>query len=91
MSTISKAEQLNIRTTVGQKSKLAEAARLQHMNVSQFVLHKSLEAAEAVIADQRSIQLSTEDYDAFLARLEAPARDLPKIRELFSKQSVLEA
>jgi uncharacterized protein (DUF1778 family) len=85
-----KAEHLNIRASAAQKAKLAEAARLQHMNVSQFVLHKSLEAAEAVIAEQQLISLSTKGYDRFVARLEQPARDLPKLRELFSKPSILE-
>jgi len=85
-----KAETLNIRTSAAQKAKLAEAAKLQNMNVSQFVLSKSLEAAEHVIADQLVVRLSTVDYDYFVARLEEPARDIPALRELFSKPSMLE-
>lgn len=90
MHTPNKAEMLNIRASSIQKAKLAEAARLQNMNVSQFVLHKSLDAAEEVIADQRVIRLSAEEYDAFVAKLDEPPLELPKLRELFSKPSVLE-
>jgi uncharacterized protein (DUF1778 family) len=86
-----KAAQLNIRATSEQKAKLAEAARLQNMNVSQFILSKSLDAAEEVIADQRLIRVSKEEYEWLLNKLEEPPRDLPKIAELLSKPSVFEA
>ena len=82
--------QLNIRATAIQKAKLAEAAKLNNMNVSQFVLHKSLEAADEVIADQRIIRVSEKEYGWLLAKLEEPPQDLSKLRELFSKPSVFE-
>lgn len=86
-----KAAQLNIRTSPSQKSKLAEAARLRSMNVSQFVLSTSLQAADEVLADERIVRLSGADYDAFAAKLDEEPRDIPQLRELFSKPSVLEA
>lgn len=86
-----KGETLNIRASSSQKAMLAEAARLQNMNVSQFVLNKSLDAAEEVIAEQRVIRVSSEEYDWLLAKLEEPPQDLPKLRELFSKSSVFES
>jgi uncharacterized protein (DUF1778 family) len=85
-----KDAQLNIRTSPAQKAKLAHAARVKNMNVSQFVLHKSLEAADEIIADQLIIKLCAEDYDDFVARLEEPPRDIPKLRELFETPSILE-
>ncbi len=91
MQTTQKAEQLNIRATAAQKAKLAEAAKLQNMNVSQFVLSKSLDAAEEVIADQRLIRVGKEEYDWLVAKLEEPPRDIPELRELFSRPSVFES
>lgn len=85
-----KVEQLNIRTSVAQKAKLAEAARLQNMNVSQFVLSKSLDAADEIIADQRLIHVSKEEYDWLIAKLEEPPRDIPALKELLSQPSVFE-
>lgn len=91
MAISQKAEQLNIRTSAAQKAKLAEAARLQNMNVSQFVLSKSLDAAEEVIADQRLIRVSLDEYEWLLAKLEDTPKDIPALRELFSKPSVFES
>ncbi len=91
MHTTQKAEQLNIRASAAQKAKLSEAARLKNMNLSQFVLNKSLDAAEEVIADQRLIRVSKEEYEWLLAKLEEPPRDIPELRELFSKPSVFES
>lgn len=85
-----KGQILNIRTSASQKAKLVAAARLQHMNVSQFVLNRSLDAADEIIANQHIVSLSAEDYDWFVSKLEEPPKDLPKLRELFSKPSVLE-
>lgn len=86
-----KAQYLNIRASEAQKAKLSEAAKLANMNVSQFVLNKSLDAAEEVIADQRLIRVSEPEYDWLMAKLEEPPADLPKLRELFSKPSVFES
>lgn len=86
-----KAEQLNIRATLAQKEKLAEAARLQNMNVSQFVLSRSLDAAEEIIADQRLIRVSEAEHDWLLARLDEPPRDISALRELFGEPSVFES
>jgi uncharacterized protein (DUF1778 family) len=91
MHSTQKAEQLNIRASSAQKAKLAEAARLQNMNVSQFVLNKSLDAAEEVIADQRLIRVSKAEYDWLVAKLEEPSRDVPELRELFSRPTVFES
>ena len=91
MQTIQKAEQLNIRASAEQKAKLAEAARIQNMNVSQFVLRKSLDAAEEVIAHQRLIIVSKEEHDWLLAKLEEPPKEIPALRELFSRPSVFES
>jgi uncharacterized protein (DUF1778 family) len=91
MQPAQKAEQLNIRASAAQKAKLAEAAKLQNMNVSQFVLNRSLDAAEQVIADQRLIRVSKDEYEWLMAKLEEPPRDIPELRELFSNPSVFES
>lgn len=90
MPTTSKAQQLNIRASASQKAKLAEAARLQNMNVSQFVLSKSLDAAEQVIADQRLIRVSEAKHAWLLAELEAPPKAIPQLAQLLAEPSVFE-
>lgn len=51
----SKSETVNIRASAVQKALLAKAAQLENMNVSQFVLSKSLRAAEVVVTEHRKI------------------------------------
>lgn len=84
-SATQKVEQLNIRASSAQKAKLAEAAKLQNMNVSQFILNRSLDAAEQVIADQRLIRVSKEEHDWLLGKLEEPAREIPELKKLFNE------
>lgn len=55
------------------------------MNTSQFVLQASLDAAHATLADQTEFRLPPEHWEAFCARLDAPAKTIPALRELFSK------
>lgn len=85
-----KSGQLNIRASESQKARLAEAARLQNMNVSQFVLTRSLNAADEVIADQRLIRVTAEEYDWLASKLEEAPKDNKPLLELFESKSVFE-
>ena len=85
-----KAENFKIRASTLQKRKLEEAARILNLDVSQFVLNKSLEAAEQVIAEQTTIRVSVEEYDWLVSNQVEPRRDQSKLRELLAKPSVFE-
>ena len=91
MRTTRKSEQLNIRVSSAQKTRLAEAAMLQNIIVSQFVLNKSLDAAEQVIAEQRLIRASKPEYDWLMAQLDEPPRDIPALRKLLNEPSIFES
>jgi uncharacterized protein (DUF1778 family) len=80
-----KAEQLQIRTTVLQKTKLAEAARVLNMNVSQFVLNTSLEAAENVLADQTRMSMGETAFAEFSRLLDEPPVPLDSLKAQFAK------
>jgi uncharacterized protein (DUF1778 family) len=83
-----KAEQLHIRTSEFQKAKLAEAAKVKNMNVSQFVLQASLDAADDILADQTRILLSPDAFAEFFRLRDEPPVVLPKLREQLAKGSV---
>jgi uncharacterized protein (DUF1778 family) len=83
-----KAEQLHIRASEFQKSKLAEAARMKNMNVSQFVLQASLEAADDILADQTRIVLSPAAFAEFCRLLDEAPAVLPKLQEQLEKGSI---
>ena len=78
-----KGKRLSIRASEPEKTILTQAARARHMNTSQFVLQTSLEAAQAILVDQTEFRLPPEQWNAFCERLDAPARTIPAIVELF--------
>lgn len=78
-----KESRLSIRATEQEKILLRQAAQARRMNTSQFVLQASLDAARAILVDQTEFRLSADEWQAFCARLDAPARTIPALRELF--------
>ena len=90
MGSSSKSERLAIRVAAADKTKLERAAALQRRSVSEFVLASSREAAEHVLGEQTHFRLPPARHRAFLAALDAPAREIPELKRLFSRRSVLE-
>ncbi len=80
-----KEPRLSIRLSAKEKQILTQAARAQRTNVSQFVLQASLDAAHAVLADQTEFRLPPAQWKAFCERLDAPAKVIPALPDLFSE------
>ena len=80
-----KETRLSIRATEPEKAILAQAARVRHTNVSQFVLQASLDAANAILVDQTDFRLPPDQWEAFCQRVDAPPKDIPALRQLFSE------
>jgi len=76
---------LSIRASEPQKVILSQAARARRMNTSQFVLQASLDAADAILRDQTVFTLPPDKWEEFCARLDAPARAIPALQQLFSR------
>ena len=76
---------LSVRASESDKALLARAAHARHMNVSQFVLEVSLDAAHTILADQTEFRLPPEQWEAFCQRLDAPPQVIPELRQLFSE------
>jgi uncharacterized protein (DUF1778 family) len=85
-----KETRLAIRTSPQVKKILTQAARVRQTNVSQFVLQASIDAAHAVLADQSEFRLTPAQWKAFCERLDAPARVIPALRDLFSEAEPVE-
>jgi len=73
-SATTKDSRLNIRCDAHSRELLDRAAAYAHVSVSEFVLKHALMTAEAVVQNHESITLSPEDFKAFLAAIDAPAR-----------------
>jgi uncharacterized protein (DUF1778 family) len=80
-----KDSRLSIRASETEKAMLRAAAEARRMNTSDFVRQASLDAAQAVLTEQTTFQLPKEKWAEFCARLDAPARTIPALRQLFSE------
>jgi uncharacterized protein (DUF1778 family) len=84
-----KEQRLSIRLSAQVKKILTQAARARRTNVSRFVLQASLDAAHAVLADQTEFRLPPTQWKAFCERLDAPAKVVPALRDLFSEPELI--
>ncbi|MDD5494099.1 MAG: DUF1778 domain-containing protein [Dehalococcoidia bacterium] len=58
--------------------------------VSEFLLDSALTKAAEVMADRRLFLLNDEQWDAFMAALDAPPQPMPRLERLFKEPSALE-
>jgi uncharacterized protein (DUF1778 family) len=81
---------LDLRLTPEAKEKLQAAARVSQRSVSEFVLESALVRAEETLTDRTRFGLDADQWKAFLAALDAPPRDLPRLKRLFQEPGVFE-
>lgn len=90
MGSATKSERIALRIAASDKVKLASAAAIQNRTVTEFVLAASRDAADHVLGEQTRFRLPPAKHRAFLEALDAPARELPELKRLFARRSVLE-
>jgi uncharacterized protein (DUF1778 family) len=81
---------LDLRLSPEAKRALTEAARVAHTTVSQFVLESALTRANETLLERRRFELDAPRWTAFMAALDSPPRDLPRLRRLFEEASPLD-
>jgi len=69
-----KDDRLQLRVDAAVKRRLEEAAGEAHLSVTAFVLQAANRAADDVLAERQSIQLSPEAASAFTEALNRPAQ-----------------
>lgn len=65
-------------------------AKIQGMNVTEFILESACRQAEQDLADRRYFIVSPKKYNAFLKALERPAQYHPELKRLLTEPSILE-
>jgi len=85
-----RSAKLDLRLTPEAKQTLAAAAAVARRSVSEFVLESAMVRAEETLADRTHFTLNAERWRAFLVTLDAPPRDLPRLKRLFRECSVFE-
>jgi uncharacterized protein (DUF1778 family) len=86
-----RTEKLDLRLTPAAKRTLYTAAAATHRSVSEFVLESALARAEETLAERRHFGLDAERWAAFMAALDAPPRELPRVQRLLREPGVFDA
>jgi uncharacterized protein (DUF1778 family) len=86
----SKTGRLDIRVTAEARHILQQAAQERHTTISQFVLESALTSAGNVLAERSQFMLSAQQWELFLAALDAPPRPHPRMERLLNKPSLLD-
>jgi len=73
-----------------QKEVIARAANLKQTTLTNFMVEQAFQAAQQILADQVHFYLSDEKWDEFCAALDAPPKDLPRLRKLLARPGVFD-
>jgi uncharacterized protein (DUF1778 family) len=82
---------LDLRLSLAAKARLSAAAEAKHQSVSQFVLESALGRADEALAGRHRFSLDAERWAAFMAALDAPPRNLPRLEGLFRERTPFDA
>lgn len=85
-----RSERLNVRVTGEQARLIRLAAKRRQGTVSNFLVESACLRAEEELASQREIVYSDKQWEAFLAMLDRPAKDKPRLKKLLTEPSILE-
>ncbi|MBI5551294.1 MAG: DUF1778 domain-containing protein [Desulfobacterales bacterium] len=75
-------EKLYLRLSSEAKRLLKAAAIIANCTLSEFVLGSALTKANETLADRQTFVLDAQRWTEFLAALDAPPRDLPRMARL---------
>jgi uncharacterized protein (DUF1778 family) len=90
MPSTPRTEKLDLRVTPEAKQRIIAAAEQLNRTVSDFMLTSALERADEVMAEQRVFVMSAEKWEKFQAALDAPPRDIPRMKRLMQEPSFFE-
>lgn len=71
-SAVEDNQRMQLRMTHAHKARIARAAAIQHMDLTQFVTGAALREAETVINEAEAIHVSARDFARILELLENP-------------------
>jgi uncharacterized protein (DUF1778 family) len=81
-----KTARLDIRLTPEDAELLRTAAEIENLPVTTFMLAIAVRRAHEVIEENRDALMTAETHQRFLADLDAPARSVPELVELFRRR-----
>jgi uncharacterized protein (DUF1778 family) len=84
-----RTEKLDLRLPRAAKQTLQAAASAARKSIGGFVVDAALSEAEERLADRRVFALDAENWDAFVAALDAPPRRHARLERLFREPPAL--
>jgi uncharacterized protein (DUF1778 family) len=82
-----RGETINLRASQKQKVLIDRAAEALGMSRSDFMLETACREAESVLLDRRYFALSEDALKRFMAMLDKPPRDNPRLRRLLQTKA----
>ncbi len=76
---------LSVRLSKQERALLEAASEQARTSVSDFVRRKALDAAELDMMERRIITIPAADWEAFERWAQAPAQDIPGLRDLAAR------
>lgn len=85
-----RSERFNIRANDREAKLIRLGAEHRGVNITNFILESACVRAEQEIADARSFELGSKNWQSFCEALDRPAQLKPRLKKLFSEPTVLE-
>jgi uncharacterized protein (DUF1778 family) len=83
-------ETIELRLTPKAELVLALAAKARGCPIDEFVLQSALAHARETLPDRQEFGLDAEQWTMFMAALDAPPTELPRLRRLSEERDVFE-
>jgi uncharacterized protein (DUF1778 family) len=77
-----------LRATASEETLIKVAAERQGVNVTDFIMRSACEKAEQSLADQTRFVLDEKQWNVFMAALDRPSKNKPRLRRLFNEPHV---
>ena len=77
-----------LRATATEETLIKVAAERQGVNVTDFIMRSACEKAEQALSDQTRFVLDAKQWKAFMAALDGPPKDKPRLHRLFTESHV---
>jgi len=86
----SKDDRIAVRVSREQGTLIRHAAETEGVTVTDFTVHAAVAHAHEVLADRRVFELDDAAWTEFLAVLDRPVQYKPRLRKLFTEDSIFE-
>lgn len=77
---------INLRTSAEAKAMIERAASLMGTTVSSFMLQNAYDAARRIVSETDTLLLTQQDFEAFTASIEKPAKPKATLRKLMARR-----